>query len=77
MTQSSSNKVPHAWRPKEDFASSNWAAPEHQRVARSMIRDYPRDDWGRRIPNKPKELKVDIRPTSMIPPTPVYKIKPL
>lgn len=49
-------------RPKE----SNFTAPEHSRMATGMVRDYPRDAWGRRIPGKPRELVVDPRPTKII-----------
>lgn len=72
MTQESSNLTPRRWRPKEI-----WTAPEHSRVAQAMEKDYPRDDWGRRIPGKPRELRVDPRPTIMVPPRFTYKPKAL
>lgn len=49
-----------------------WVAPEHSKVARSMNRDYPRDDWGRPIRECGRELKIDSRPSVMVPPRPTY-----
>jgi len=69
MTQDSSNITPRKWQPKE-----SWTAPEHKSEARSMRRDYPRDDLGNKIPGKGKELQVDKRPTVMIQPRPTYTI---
>lgn len=46
----------------------NWCAPEHQRLAQDMVRDYPRDHNNRRIPGKSRELLVDNRPAIMVPP---------
>lgn len=50
----------------------NWTAPEHARLAQDMVRDYPRDDYGRRIPGKSRELILDKRPSVMVPPRQTY-----
>jgi hypothetical protein len=42
-----------------------WVAPEHARFARSMRRDYIRDDLGRPVRPKKRELVVDNRPQVM------------
>lgn len=62
------DETPRKWR-----AKNAWTAPEHGKIASAMERDYPRDDWGRPIrDNRGRELKIDIRPTIMIPPKPTY-----
>lgn len=52
-----SNKGPR--KPREE----HFKAPEHHRISSDMRRDYPRDDWGRKIPGSSRELVVDNRPT--------------
>lgn len=42
-----------------------WVAPEHARFARSMRRDYIRDDLGKPIRPLKRELVVDGRPLVM------------
>jgi hypothetical protein len=65
MTQESSNTTPRRWNPKKRI--ENWNAPEHSRDRAAMNKDYPRDDWGNRIPGKGRELVVDKRPSIMLP----------
>lgn len=57
---------------KEENPADVWVSPFHERFARSMERDYPRDDWGKRIPGKSRELKIDKRPNVMVPPRKTY-----
>jgi hypothetical protein len=56
------------YRPKEKKKPNNWVAPEHAKGASAMNRDYPRDDFGQRIEGRERELKIDKRPSIMIPP---------
>lgn len=55
---------------KRKKGEPSWLAPEHVRLAQDMRRDYPRDELGRRIEGKPRELVLDPRPTIMKPPRP-------
>lgn len=57
---------------KKERENENWTCPEHGRIAMGMKRDYPRDDYGRRIPGKTRELVIDIRPNIMVPARPTY-----
>jgi hypothetical protein len=54
-------------KPKKPKATS-WTAPEHIRMAQDMKRDFPRNEMGERIEGKDRELKLDPRPTIMLPP---------
>lgn len=56
--------VPRKEKPK----LGSWVAPEHARSASGMIRDYPRDEKGQKIEGTERELKIDKRPTIMVPP---------
>jgi hypothetical protein len=59
-----------AYQPRERKKKEPyWVAPEHIRLAQDMKRDYPRNEKGERLPG-PKELKLDKRPTIMVPPRP-------
>lgn len=40
----------------------SWRAPEHSKLTVDMRREYPRDELGRIIPGRPKELVADLRP---------------
>ena len=52
----------------------DWVAPEHERVARHMQRDFPRDYKNRPIrDDRGRMLKVDPRPTILIPERKTYK----
>ncbi len=53
------------WTPRRHKARDSWVAPEHGKVARSMKRDYIRDDFGRPVLPKKRELVVDARPQVM------------
>jgi hypothetical protein len=55
---------------KRKKGEPSWLAPEHVRLAQDMRRDYPRDELGRRIDGKPRELVLDNRPTVMRPERP-------
>ncbi len=44
---------------------NNWKAPEHSKMTSDMKRDYPRDELGRIIAGRDKELVMDPRPTIM------------
>jgi hypothetical protein len=59
--------VREAYAPRKRQKHQSWICPEHVRLAQDMRRDYPRDDFGRRIDGKPRELKIDARPTIMKP----------
>ena len=47
-------------RPKD-----NWVAPEHARFARSMERDWVRDDLGRPVNPRKRELVINKKPLVM------------
>lgn len=52
---------------------SAWIAPEHSRDARGMERDFPRDDYGRKIlDSRGRQLLIDKRPTILVPPRKTY-----
>jgi hypothetical protein len=51
--------------PRNPNPYDRWVAPEHARFARSMRRDYIRDDFGRPIRPLKRELLVDNRPLVM------------
>jgi hypothetical protein len=63
---------PPGWRGPSIYDD---CAPEHLAAAREMIKDYPRDEWGKRIPDSRRDLVVDPRPAVMIPPRQTYKNK--
>lgn len=44
-----------------------WRAPEHGKLTKDMIRDYPRDDLGRKIEGRERELVADCRPEILRP----------
>lgn len=51
----------------------SWHAPEHQKFARHMERDYRRDVNGRKMVELGKELVLDPRPEIMQPKrTPIF-----
>lgn len=52
----------------------NWVAPEHQKIASSMKKDFPRDDRGLPIEGEKKRLVIDPRPTIMVPPRRIRRI---
>jgi hypothetical protein len=58
------------YEPVKRKREPSWLAPEHVRLAQDMRRDYPRDELGRRVPGKGRELVLDPRPTIMLPPKP-------
>jgi hypothetical protein len=59
------------YKPKDK--KNSWVAPEHARDASAMTRDYPRDDYGAPIKdNRGREIKIDKRPTIMVPPRKTY-----
>jgi len=51
--------------PRNPNPHDRWIAPEHARFARSMRRDYVRDDLGKPIRPLKRELVVDNRPLVM------------
>ncbi len=54
---------------------NRWRAPEHGRLTADMKRDYPRDDFGRKIEGTERQLVVDTRPEILIPkPKPIYLV---
>lgn len=53
-----------------------WWAPEHERIAKDMRQDYPRDDWGNRIRGEKRRLVVDTRPSILVPPRPTKPAPP-
>lgn len=56
-------------KPRNQFP---WVAPEHVRVAMSMDMDFPRNDLGWPVEGSRRELKIDKRPTIMVPPRKTY-----
>lgn len=61
------------YRPKKNGKKPNdWVAPEHQKMVRDMERDFPRDDLGRRVEGRERELVIDPRPTLLVPPRQTY-----
>lgn len=57
---------------KNPNPANAWIAPEHQKMAMDMQRDFPRDDWGYPLRGQGKVLVVDKRPNILIPPRPTY-----
>lgn len=46
-------------------AKDNWVAPEHARFARSMERDWVRDDFGKPVNPRKRELVIEKKPLVM------------
>jgi hypothetical protein len=59
-----------AYQPTKKHREPSWFAPEHQKAARSMRMDYPRDDRGHILPGSKRSAVVDKRPTILVPPRP-------
>ncbi len=59
-------------RPRQ--TPDSWVAPEHAKIAMSMERDFPRDDLGRKIDGRQRELVVDPRPNIMKPEKPTIRL---
>lgn len=54
----------------KDNPNDSWVAPEHYRFSRGMRRDYDRDEEGKPIKHRGRNLVVDPRPTIMTPEKP-------
>jgi hypothetical protein len=61
---------PPGWEKTPEWMRN--VAPEHASVAASMDRDYPRDQFGRKLPGTKPELRLDPRPASMVPSRKTY-----
>lgn len=63
------NPVPrrHTFREKD-----SWIAPEHSRFARSMRKDYPRDERGDPLREHGRRLVLDPRPAILVPARKTY-----
>lgn len=58
---------------RRKYNDSAWVAPEHSRDARAMDRDFPRDEYGRKIlDSRGRQLLIDQRPSVMRPPRKTY-----